>query len=259
MKKTFTLRVDLESDKGIRKGLPKLLDLLKIYGIKASFYLVMGGESNVVEIIKYREKMKSSGERLIKLWSFRDKLRMALFPRDFVKGNLDILKRVLDEGHELGLHGWKHREWTRGLKKISVRDRIHRAKMRYARLFGRNPISFASPGFNVNDEVLKALSEEEIKFISDYSGEKIEIYNNIKNVPITICGNNRMPIIEFLVSHKKSDEEIFRYIKKEMKGREISSFYIHDLFEARFKLKLLERIFNLVKEEKITNKRIIDY
>ena len=63
MKKTFTLRVDLESDKGIKEGLPKLLDLLKRYDLKASFYLVMGGESNIWEILKYRKKMASADER----------------------------------------------------------------------------------------------------------------------------------------------------------------------------------------------------
>ena len=44
-----------------------------------------------------------------------------------------------------------------------------------------------------------------------------------------------------------------------MKNHEIISFYIHDLFEARFKLGLLEEIFKFIKENKIKNKRIIDY
>ena len=37
--KYFTIKVDLESDKGIREGVPKLLDLLEKYNIKASFYV----------------------------------------------------------------------------------------------------------------------------------------------------------------------------------------------------------------------------
>jgi len=77
--KTFTLRIDLESDKGIKEGVPRLLDLLKKYNIKASFYISMGGESNIFEILKYRNNLKTSGERKIKVWSLKEKIRMAFF------------------------------------------------------------------------------------------------------------------------------------------------------------------------------------
>lgn len=258
-RRTFTLRVDLESDKGIRKGIPKLLDLLEKYGIKASFYLVMGGESNIFEILKYNQKMTSSAERSIKVWSLLDKLRIALLPIDFVKANKKVLQRILDEGHELGVHGWKHREWTRGLDKIDVRDRINRSIVKYNRLFNKNPISFASPGFNINDKVLDILKESGIKFISDFEGNKPELYHGVKNIPITICGDKRTPIIEWLVSQGKTDEEVLNNIKSEAEKKELISFYIHDLFEARFKLDLLEKIFGFIRERKIESKRVVDY
>ena len=96
MVKTFTLRVDLESDKGIKKGLPKLLDLLKKHHIKASFYIPMGGESNILDLLRYRGRLRSAGEREIKVFSLLDKIRMILFPRDFVKSNKKIV-RLLDD------------------------------------------------------------------------------------------------------------------------------------------------------------------
>lgn len=257
--RTFTLRVDIESDKGIREGIPNLLDLLKKYDIKVSFYLVMGGESNIFEILKYNKKMESSAERSIKVWTLANKLRMALFPKDFIKANKEILQRILNEGHELGIHGWKHREWTRGLDKININDKINKAINRYNNLFGQKPISWASPGFNINDNVLSILEKEGIKYISDFSGEKPALYSKIKNIPITICGDNRTPIIENLISKGKNDNEILEFIKKEISSKEIISFYIHDLYEARVKLELLENIFRVIKDKKIENKRIIDY
>lgn len=257
--RTFTLRVDLESDKGIREGIPRLLDLLKKYNLKASFYLAMGGESNIFEILRYNKKVESSAERSVKVWSLLDKLRMALFPKDFVKANKKILQRIIDEGHELGMHGWKHREWTRGLDKINIKDKINRAISRYNNLFGQKPISWSSPGFNTNDNVLNILKEAGIEYISDFLGNKPELCGQIKNIPITICGENRTPIIEYLISYKKTDEDILKYIKKEIEKNKIISFYIHDLFEARFKTELLEKIFKIIKDKKIDNKRIIDY
>jgi len=259
MEKTFTLRVDLESSKGIREGLPPLLDLLKKYEIKASFYLVMGGESNIFEILKYRGGMAHSSERKIKIWSFWEKLRMALFPKDFVTQNKEVLKRILEEGHELGIHGWKHRAWTRGLDKININEHIEKAIEKYKGLFGKNPISFAAPGFNTNMEIMISLIFSHIKFVSDLPGSESILNGGIINVPMTICGENRTPIIEYLVSLGNDDDEVLELMKLKILERDLSSFYIHGLYEARFKLDLLERIFKFIKEEGIKTKRIIDY
>ncbi len=257
--KTFTLRIDLESDKGIREGVPRILDLLKKHKVKASFYISMGGESNLFEILKYRNKLKSSGERKIRIWKFKDKLRMILFPKDFVKDNKEILKRIIDEGHELGVHAWKHREWTRGLEKINIKNTIEKSIKKYKKIFNKNPISFASPGFNVNNEILEFLEKNNIKFISDLPGENPKIYGKIKNIPMTILGKNKTPIIEYLVSNRKKDEDILEIIKNDIEKKDLASFYIHGMFEARFKIKLLNEILRFINKEKIKVKRIIDY
>ncbi len=68
MMKTFTLRVDLESSKGIMEGLPPLLELLKRYKLKASCYLVRRGESDIFELMMYISKMIHSSMRKIQIW-----------------------------------------------------------------------------------------------------------------------------------------------------------------------------------------------
>lgn len=259
MEKTFTLRVDLESYRGIKEGLPRLLDLLKKYNLKASFYLVMGGESNIFEILRHRKKLVSSDERKIRIWTLKDKIRMILFPIDFVKANKKILKRILDEGHELGIHGWKHRAWTRGLNEINIEKHLLKSIKKYENIFGEKPLSLAAPGFNTNEKVLKILEKNGIKFISDFQDESPRYYGEMKNIPMTILGEKKTPIIEYLISLGKKDDEILEIIKSKINSKKLSSFYIHDLFEARFKRNLLEEIFKFVKEDKIKNKRIIDY
>lgn len=259
MRKTFTLRVDMESNRGIREGIPRLLDLLKKYNLKASFYVTMGGEANILEIIKYRRKIKSASERKVKVWSLLDKLRMILFPIDFVKSNKKILERIISEGHELGVHGWKHRAWTRGLDKIDIYEHLVKSNKKYIKLFGKRPESFCAPGFNVNSKVVSCLEREGFRFMSDYPTKSVRNYGKLKNVPITILGKNKTPFIEYNIGENKTDLEIVKEFEKELQKKEIVSFYIHDLYEARFKLDLLEKIFQKVKKYKLINKRIIDY
>lgn len=256
--RTFALRIDLESERGISRGLPKILDLLKEFGFKASFYLSIGGESNPFELIKYREKLSTAGERTIKIFSSAEKMRMVLFPTDFAEKNKIILRRILNEGHELGIHGWKHREWTRGLNKINIERTIDKSIRKYVKIFGKKPESFAAPGFNINKKVIDILDKKNLRIISDFPGEKPLKINGtgILNVPITIKGDNNTPIIEYLVSKGLSDDEIYSYLTKKIKEKELSSIYIHDLFECIEKINLLRKIFEFLKKEKINVKTI---
>lgn len=256
MKKEFAIRIDLESRKGIKEGLPNLLDLFNKYNVKGSFYLTMGGESNIFDILKNRGGMNSAGERKIKLWSFKDKLKMVFMPVDFASKNKRILKGVLKEGHELGLHGWKHREWTRNLDKVNIGKRLDQMIYRYEKYFGVYPRSWSSPGFNINKKVLLELKKRGITHISDFKEKKT--VNGIKNIPITICGKSRMPFVEYWVGEGKSDDEIFDIFKKELRGKNFASFYLHGMFEGRFKIGLLERMIIYLKEQNFKSKRIVD-
>ncbi len=252
--KTFVIRIDLESDKGIREGVPNLLELFRNHQVKGSFYLVMGGESNLFEILMNRNPMKSAGERSIHLWTLQEKLRMLLFPRDFVKANKKILQRILLEKHELGMHGWKHREWTRNLENVSIKKRLNQMISKYQVYFKQNPKSWSSPGFNVNKEVLLELKRAGIRYISDF--DKKGSFEGLENIPLNLCGKNRMPFIEYWVGQGKTDSEILEIFKKEIKGKKFVSFYLHGMFEGRYKIDLLEKMILELKKQHFVSKKI---
>ena len=249
----FSLRIDIESGKGIREGIPKILDLLKKYNIKASFYLVMGGESNLFEILKNPRRDSEIPVRKIKIFSKKEMIRMLLFPRDFVRNNQKILLRILKDGHELGIHGWKHREWTRGFEKLNIKKTLFKSVKKYIKIFGRKPTTFTSPAFKTNLKIIRELEKFDFKFISDLDGKKPEKVksSNITNIPLTITGKNKTPIIESLVQLGYSDEIILKQIIKRIKEEKYATMYIHDLYECREKIELIEEIFKYLIRNKI--------
>ena len=251
----FSLRIDLESDKGIREGVPKILALLKEFDVKASFYVTMGGESNILELLKYRKKLP--GKRKVSVFSRGEILRMILFPKDFVTENKKILQRILAEGHELGIHGWKHREWTRGLEQLNVRKAIRKAIKKYIKLFGKKPQSFCAPAFRMNQEVVNTLSSGGIEVISDFEGDSPKKVDGLINVPITLRGEGNTPIIEYYVGEGYSDKEIFEKIVVGIKKSDYASMYIHGLFECREKIGLLKELFKWLKKKKIKTKKLV--
>ncbi|MFH1308563.1 MAG: polysaccharide deacetylase family protein [Patescibacteria group bacterium] len=243
---TFGLRIDLESDKGIRYGVPNLLKLLREFGFKASFYVTMGGESGIFEILKYRGPIPGAGERKVRIFSLFEKLRIALFPKDFVTSNVGVLRQILADGHELGIHGWKHRAWTRALDKIDYKKHIGFAVRKYIRLFKKKPDTFCSPGFRTNKKVIEYLDHLDFKVISDLP-EFSKIFR-MANVPITIKGKNNTPIIESGGS--------FEYIKDQIQKQEPAIMYIHGMYECIRKLGMLRKIFEYLRDNKIQVKTI---
>jgi len=215
----------------------------------------MGGESNLLDLIKYRKPMK--GERKMKVFSFLEKLRMALLPKDFVESNIKVLRRILDEGHELGIHSWKHRAWTRGIDQIDVREHIIMAKKRYSQVFNKKPNSFAAPGFVSNNQILRILEEEGFRVISDLPGEKVKrAGKGLTNVPITITGENNSPLIESLASKGLSDKEIIKKVEDEIQKRDLATLYGHCLFECIDKICVIEELLKFVKKKGFRIKRI---
>jgi len=250
----FSLRIDIESKNGIKNGIPALLKLLRKHNLKASFYLTMGGESNLFELLRYRKGLNC--ERKLKIFSLAEKIRMAIFPNDFVKLNKNLLKKVIEEGHELGIHGWKHRAWSRGLNKINIRKHLKKSIKRYLNYFNKRPDSFCSPAFQTNTKVLEELERNKFKVISDFEGVYPSKKNNLINVPITIKGEYNTPIIEYLVTKGFSDEEILDYLKKEIKKKKLASLYIHDLYEPIYKINILTELFKFLNKENISVKTI---
>ena len=68
-----------------------------------------------------------------------------------------------------------------------------------------------------------------------------------------------MPFIEYWVGEGKSDEEIIEIFRKEIKEKDFVSFYLHGLFEGRFKISLLEKMIKELQKNKFKSQRIIDF
>jgi peptidoglycan/xylan/chitin deacetylase (PgdA/CDA1 family) len=84
--------------------------------------------------------------------------------------NIDL---ILDNGHELGLHGYDHYNWMNQLDAKSGEEigaLIARGCELFERAFGFYPKSFASPGFKVTPGFLSVLDDFNFYYASDFVG-----------------------------------------------------------------------------------------
>ena len=70
----------------------------------------------------------------------------------------DEQRRVIDEGHEIGMHGWIH-EWTGALLENVERDLMRRAYETLTKITGKTPVGVRVPSWDFSPSTLKLIRE----------------------------------------------------------------------------------------------------
>ena len=169
----LNFRFDIDTRRGLVHGVPPLLDLLDHHGLKASFYCVMGPEANIVEIVRLRLLANSSTKSKLNT-SARggplSVLRAALLPGVVGSAHPELLRRIVEKGHELQPHGWSHIQWQRNIERIDMRDHLEKAMTSLTEILGERPTGYAAPGRTWNAESLTAYDEAGIAYSGDLDG-----------------------------------------------------------------------------------------
>jgi peptidoglycan/xylan/chitin deacetylase (PgdA/CDA1 family) len=107
----------------------------------------------------------------------------------FVLGSLaeahpKTVKRMEDEGHEVGNHSWKHTLLTRLGAEAAAED-IHRANEAIAKIIGHQPDVMRPPYGGTNDSIINAVGMPEIIWDIDPNDWKYQSTSNLENHIIT--------------------------------------------------------------------------
>lgn len=161
----------------------KLLTLLILFfGIlfaKEKFYIVLTFDDGPYP--EYTEKILEVLNR--------HKIKAAFFVTGiWVKKYPELVKMIYENGHEIGLHGYRHVDYTRLNKKQIIIDLL-KSKQVVEEIIGENKIKyFRPPAGKVNEVVKKSCDELGLKIVLwtiyplDYGEKKAEkIFQRVKN------------------------------------------------------------------------------
>src|SRR4029078_9630233 len=109
------LRVDVDTHDGMRLGVPRLLDVMKEEGVKATFYLSMGPDRSGLAVLNalrpgFLRKMRRTGAA--RVYGLRTILSGTLLPaRPIAIAFPELCRLVREADQEVGVHAWDHRSW----------------------------------------------------------------------------------------------------------------------------------------------------
>lgn len=177
---TAGLRVDVDTLRGTRLGLPALRRMLAGHGIKASFFFSVGPDNmgrHLWRLLRptFLWKMLRSGAPSLYGWDIL--LRGTLWPGPEIGRRLAApIRAIAEDGHEIGFHAWDHHGWQMRIAAMTpeqVREITRRGVESLTRITGRAPVCAAVPGWRCTDTALLAQSEFGFAYQSDCRGDAV--------------------------------------------------------------------------------------
>jgi undecaprenyl phosphate-alpha-L-ara4FN deformylase len=174
------LRVDVDTLRGTRIGVPNLLDLLSRCGIRASFFFSVGPDNmgrHLWRLVRPVFLAKMLRTRAGRLYGWDILLRGTLWPGPVIGRRCpQSIRNAALAGHEIGLHAWDHYRWQTWLERwdqAAITTEIQKGYTLLTDIMGRAPDCFAAPSWRVTSAALNALEQFAFRFQSDCRGDSL--------------------------------------------------------------------------------------
>jgi undecaprenyl phosphate-alpha-L-ara4FN deformylase len=175
----IALKIDVDTNRGLGEGVPRLAQMLAAEGISATFFVAMGPDNSGRAIWRalknpgFISKMRRT--RAASMYGWRTILSGTVLPaRPIALAYPQTLRDLLAMGFELGVHGYDHVRWQDHIDDLSepeMRAEIDNGLKVYRAVTGSPALSFAAPGWRTNNVALKMLDARGLVYHSDTRGQ----------------------------------------------------------------------------------------
>jgi undecaprenyl phosphate-alpha-L-ara4FN deformylase len=177
---SVALRIDVDTYRGTKRGVPALRRMLAARGIRASIFFCVGPDNmgrHALRLLRPAFLTKMLRTRAASLYGWDILLRGTLGPGPRIAERLgDRMRAWDDEGHEIGLHAWDHYLWQTRIEEMDadgVARLLEPGVEALERVLGRPPTCSAAPAWKCTDAVLEAKSRFPFRYNSDCRGEAL--------------------------------------------------------------------------------------
>jgi len=173
----LSIKIDVDTDRGTRIGVPNLLALFDEFNVKATFLFSLGPDNTgraIKRIFRPGFLSKVSRTSVVKVYGIRTLMNGVLLPGPHVgRRNEAVMQLARDKGHETGIHCYDHIRWQDDLSTMTgheVRVEFGRATSEYERIFGEQARTAGAAGWQANSKSLTVYDEAKLLYASDARG-----------------------------------------------------------------------------------------
>ena len=188
----LALKIDVDTYRGTREGVPRLVEVLRRHGAGATFLFALGPDHTgraIRRALRPGFMKKVSRTSVLEHYGLRTLLYGTLLPGpDISRRCRDILRGVRDDGFEVGIHTWDHVRWQDGVAGADAHwtlAEMQRARERFREIFGDNARTHGAAGWQMNAHAWRLTQRLGFDYCSDTRGS--HPFVPIHNAEIIAC------------------------------------------------------------------------
>jgi undecaprenyl phosphate-alpha-L-ara4FN deformylase len=170
----LALKVDVDTDRGTRLGVPNLVADCGEFDAPACFLFSLGPDQTgraITRIFRPGFFKKVSRTSVVQLYGVRTLLNGTLLPAPHIgRRNATTMRAVRDAGFEVGIHCHNHYRWQDYVNRMSlaaVREEFTAARAEFLRIFSTETRTAGAPGWQSNARSRAVYDEAALLYASD--------------------------------------------------------------------------------------------
>lgn len=251
----LAIKVDVDTLRGYREGVPRLLDLFKKHSLHASIFFSFGPDNSGKAIRRIFRKgfiSKMLRTKAPSTYGLKTLMYGTLLPAPLIVPSApEIFVRAVRDGHDCGVHAWDHvfiQDKLPQISKEKFRSLFEIAASMFEDLSGTKPRSYAAPGWQISKKSLEVQQELGLDYCSDVRGYSpfLPVFEGREYSPAQIP--TTLPTMDEIYGLPGIDDETLPSCWLEGMDKKWNVLTVHAEMEGLSKLGVFEKFIIMAKE-----------
>jgi peptidoglycan/xylan/chitin deacetylase (PgdA/CDA1 family) len=234
------LKVDVDTDRGTREGVPNLVEDLQNSRVAACFLFSLGPDQTgraITRIFRPGFFKKVSRTSVVETYGVRTLLNGTVLPAPHIgRRNAAVIRAVRDAGFEIGIHCYNHYRWQdhlAGMSQEEVNAEFAAARNEFRRIVGVEAHTAGAAGWQSNERSRDVYDRAGLLYASDTRGTAPFFPRIDDRVFQTLEIPTTLPTLDELIGRPEfPDERMVDHYASLLRADRVNVFTLHAEIEG---------------------------